>query len=178
MRNTKLAYRYAKSLLDLAKEAGKLEKVLSDIQLFNKTLDNRDMLLMLRSPIVKSDIKQKVIELLFKGRTEDMTLAFYKIVINKKREQYLEDIAEAFIDLYNKENGIVTAQLTTATPVSDAIKKEIEKNITKTSNAKNVDLSLNEDKSIIGGFKLMFEDKLYDASVSSQLATLRKEFLN
>ena len=178
MRNTKLAYRYAKSLLDLAKEKGKLDKVFSDIQLFNKTLDNRDMLLMLRSPIVKSDKKQKVIELLFKGRSEDMTLAFYKIIINKKREQYLEDIAEAFVELYNKDKGIVTAQLITASPVNDVIKKEIEKNLTKVSNAKNVELSLKEDKNIIGGFKLSFEDKLYDASVSSKFAALRKEFLN
>ena len=40
MSSTKLATRYAKSVLDFAKEKGKLSEVLADMRLLNTSIDN------------------------------------------------------------------------------------------------------------------------------------------
>ena len=51
----RIASRYAKSLIDLAIEQGKLDIVLEDINAFVEATKNRDFILLLKSPIVKSD---------------------------------------------------------------------------------------------------------------------------
>ena len=49
MSSTKLAYRYAKSIIDLALEKGKLEEVSNDMRLLNETTDKvREFYLMLK----------------------------------------------------------------------------------------------------------------------------------
>ncbi|MBK9455206.1 MAG: F0F1 ATP synthase subunit delta [Bacteroidetes bacterium] len=58
MSSTKLATRYAKSVLDFAKEKGKLSEVLADMRLLNTSIDNnREFYMMLKSPIVNGDKK-------------------------------------------------------------------------------------------------------------------------
>jgi len=54
----RIANRYAKSLIDLAQETGKLERILEDINSFEGVLESRDFYLMLKSPIIKSDKKR------------------------------------------------------------------------------------------------------------------------
>ena len=63
MQNPRLATRYAKSLIGLSVEKGQLENVFADmlwLQSVCKT--NKDFVTMLKSPIIKSDKKQKIIE--------------------------------------------------------------------------------------------------------------------
>ena len=57
MRNTKIAARYARALLDLAIEQGNLDSVLGDMQVFLATVnDSREFELLLSSPVVKAAI--------------------------------------------------------------------------------------------------------------------------
>jgi F-type H+-transporting ATPase subunit delta len=54
MRNTKVATRYARALLDLAIEQGKLDSVLGDMQVFSATVkESSEFELLLSNPIVK-----------------------------------------------------------------------------------------------------------------------------
>ena len=56
----RIASRYAKSLIDLAIEQGKLDKVLEDMTAFAEATKVRDFALLLKSPIVKADKKEQV----------------------------------------------------------------------------------------------------------------------
>ena len=58
--STRVAGRYAKSLIDLASERGNLQSVVGDMEHLNQAMKNRDLYLMLRSPIINSD-KKKVL---------------------------------------------------------------------------------------------------------------------
>ena len=40
---TRIASRYAKSLLDLAKEQGKVDKVLEEVKVFKKAAEQKDL---------------------------------------------------------------------------------------------------------------------------------------
>ena len=61
MLSPRLASRYAKSILSLAKERGSLEETVKDMRLLEETLDgSKDLRLMLKSPIIPSDKKEKV----------------------------------------------------------------------------------------------------------------------
>ena len=66
MIETRVAYRYAKSLMDLSLEKGELEQVRNDMQLvFNTINENRDFALMLKSPVIKTDKKLDILKSIF-----------------------------------------------------------------------------------------------------------------
>ncbi|MBI1224613.1 MAG: ATP synthase F1 subunit delta [Bacteroidetes bacterium] len=173
----RIASRYAKSLIDLAQEQGKLERVLEDVQSFQQVAKNRDFLLMLRSPVVKADTKEKVFKQLFTGKYDETTLAFLHILLRKGRESQLAEIANEFIDQYKAIKHISTVKLVTASKLSEETVKTIhEKLLASTSTDKNVELETEVDPDLLGGFVIEFEDKLYDASVAHKLAQLKKNF--
>ncbi|MEM8527322.1 MAG: F0F1 ATP synthase subunit delta, partial [Bacteroidota bacterium] len=57
---SKVATRYAKSLVDLAQDRKELEKVHDDVLLFQQVAENKDFKLLLNSPIVSMDKKRKI----------------------------------------------------------------------------------------------------------------------
>ena len=173
----RLASRYAKSIMDLAREKGAVEEVYSDLQALKTNLsESRDLFLFLKSPIINPSKKSNVIDKLYKGKVNELTYSFYDIVVRKRREMYLPEIADAFVGLYNKEKGVVKAKVITAIPMSDALSEKIKGVVIKGTGAKTVELESTVDESIIGGFILSYEDKLYDSSVVHKLQTLQKEF--
>src|SRR5438552_18976667 len=118
MGDQKLAGRYAKSLIDLAREKNKLEEINNDMRLFDSVVkSSRDFLLMLRNPIIHADKKIKIVEEIFKDKLNTITLSFFTLVIRKGREAHLPGIAEGFIEQYNKLKRILRVKVTTAVPV-------------------------------------------------------------
>ncbi len=175
----KIASRYAKSLIDLAREGDKLEVIYADIVGFQEAVGNRDLFLMVKSPIINSEKKKNIFKAIFEGKVDKLTSAFFDIIIRKGREQYLPEIADEFVSQYKHIKGITSATVTTATPIT-ADQIEIIKTKLKGMNAGIgvVELETKVDSSIVGGFVLEVEDKLYDASIKSKLAGLKKEILD
>ena len=176
MSEYRIASRYAKSLLDLSVEKGQLEEVNKDMLMFSETVkENRDLLLMLKSPIITHDKKLAILNQLFKGKVNDLTLAIFQILTKKHREAYLAQIATEFHHQYNAKKGIEEATVTTTFPLSATLRKEFEGVVKKISH-KEVELTENVDESLIGGFILKIGDRQIDDSVSSKLQALRVEF--
>ena len=179
MQNTRVASRYAKSLLDLAVEKGKLEQVYHDmlyLQQLNK--GSREFLNLLRSPVVKAGAKIKAINAVTKGKISDLTIAFTTLLINKTREANLPEVISSFIQQYKHKKNINTVKLTTAVPVSEDVKKQLIAQVMKTSNLQNIELETVVDPNIIGGFVLQSGDKLIDASIAYELKNVSRQFEN
>ena len=93
-----VAYRYARSLMQLAIEQNQLVAVQEDMRLVaNTCAGSRDLVLLLKSPVVKGDKKDKILDRVFAGKIGTMTSAFMGILVRKGREAMLPEIAEAFI---------------------------------------------------------------------------------
>jgi len=86
----RIAGRYAKSLLDLAQDANKLDRVKADMDGFAEAVAVRDLKMMLKSPIITTDKKRAVIKEIFGGKVDELTMAFLNIVLTKGREAKLE----------------------------------------------------------------------------------------
>jgi F-type H+-transporting ATPase subunit delta len=177
MSTYRIASRYAKSLIDLASEQGKLDKVVEDMTFFSEVCKLPDVALLLKSPVVKGDKKGKVLDAIFSGKIDPLTHSFIEIILRKGREASLAEIAKEVINQYRGIKGISIVEITSAEPLSaetmEAIRKKlIESRLTRG----NIQFTTSIDKSLIGGFVISFEDKLYDASVKRQLDLLRNEF--
>lgn len=177
MPNPRLASRYAKSLLDLAVEQNNLEATLKDVQLLDQVTKNRDFASMLRSPIIKADKKQDIIKAVLGNNLGQLTQAFVNLLVSKGREGNLPEIASAFISQYKEMKNIKTVKLVTATQASDALKTAIHKKVMASMPNAQVELVEEVDPSLIGGFVLQMDDKLYDASIRRDLHDVKSQFL-
>lgn len=178
MPNPRLASRYAKSLIDLSLEKGQLEQVYKD-NLYLKELmqGSRDLINFLNNPVINSEKKQKFIQSLRSGQTSEITQHFNDLLIRKGRESYLPEIAEAFIEQYKEQKGILTITLTTAVPASEELKNMFISKIKREGKMKEVDLICLVDEKIIGGFILEGNGKRVDASVAYDLTKIKNRFL-
>ena len=179
MLNPRVASRYAKSLLDLAIEQGQLEQVHGDMMYLQQlTKQSRDFLSLLRSPVVKADTKIKAINAVTAGKVTPLTTSFIQLMTSKAREAVLPEIITSFINQYKEHKGIKTVKLTTAVPVSDAVKAEIVAQVKKSGGFENLELLETVDPNIIGGFVLQADDQLIDASIAYDLKNISRQFEN
>jgi len=176
MLSPRLAHRYAKSLLDLAEEKNELAIVIKDMHLLQESIEqSKDLRVMLKSPIITADKKEKVLSAIFSNQLSEITFKFINLLVVKGREKLLNEVVDSFIDLYNKKNFIVKAKLTTAVPVDQNIVDEVTKLLLSNKNTKSVELTNEVDPTIIGGFVLKLDDLLLDNSVERKLYLIKKQ---
>lgn len=179
MADIKAASRYVKSLLNLAVERGVLEQVHSDMRAFEKVLDeNRPLLVALRSPIIKHYKKKNILEALFRGRFNDLTLSFFRIITEKNRERLLPLIASEFHNAYNEHQNIGQATVVTAVPLGSDLRNDILALAMKVVGKPSVELKEEIDPNIIGGFILNAGSQQIDSSIKHQLKILQLNFEN
>jgi len=177
--NPRLSARYAKAVLDLAIERNQLDAVYNDMLFLDSACrGSRELVSLLRSPIIKGDRKGRVLDAITAGKVSEITASFNRLLLAKEREAYLPEIASSFIEQYKTYKGIRTVRLTTAVPVGEDVKLAVLDKLKTAKNIQQVDLHTLVDESLIGGFVLEIGDELVDASVAFELKNIRKQFQN
>lgn len=177
MAESRVASRYVKSLLGLAEEQNALEQVKADMELFTRVCaSNRDFTIMLKSPVIKHDKKLAILEAIFKGKVNALTLAIFKMLTRKNREPLLPAIAAEFQHAYNVHKGIQRATIATTFAMDSKMRLEMENLVKKISGKTQIDLVEKVDENLIGGFVLNVGDKQIDASIKSKLKSLKTKF--
>ena len=176
MRDIKVASRYAKSLLHLAIEQNSLEEMHKDMSfIMNTCEESKELVLLLRNPIVKGDKKKAILDEVFGKNISKVTDAFIDIIVRKKREGILAEIAYSFLNLYKVYNGIETAHVTTAVPLPKELRDKIIE-VVKSTGKSSIDLIEKVDPEIIGGLILRVGDQQVDESILSKIQQLEMEF--
>lgn len=176
MVNTRVASRYAKSLLQLAIERNIVDQVYQDMVFFREICElNRDFVLMLRNPIISHDKKKAVLYSIFEKKVTPSTLAIFDIITRKNREKYLPAIAESFMIQYRQHKGIEKAILTTAVQITPEQRSKFSKEASRMT-GKTIELEERIDPSIIGGYILQIGDQQIDNSVEAKLKEMSYDF--
>jgi len=176
MAETKVARRYAKSLLGLGRERNILDALFEDMKLIRNTIKaNRELALLLKSPIINTDKKDKILHEIFGSRIDKVTMEFLNIITRKRREYYVEDIVNSYVSIYKDHIGVQSAQAITATPIDEEIKAAMLSIIKQTTDY-DIELNSTIDEDIIGGFILRWDDRQVDASVIKKLHDLKQDF--
>ncbi len=176
MRDIKVASRYAKSLLGISLEQSKLEEVYHDMRMINDVCSqNKDLILLLKSPIVRRDKKSAILNEIFGDNISVISKSFISIILVKKRENLLADIANSFIEVYKTHKNITSAYVTSALALTENQKSKI---ITLLKGEGNDNIELNEivNTDIIGGMIIKIGDKQVDESIRRKLTNLEMEF--
>ncbi len=176
MLDTIISERYAKALFELAVEINRLDRVKKDMDLLLEIIrDSRDFRHLLVNPVVKPDKKIKVLDVILEGKIDDLTKKFYHTLALKRREKFLEGIANAFIEKFKQHHNIVTIEIRTVEPLTEEMRKKI---ISLLEKRRNITVELAEvlDPRLIGGFIVSTGNVRYDSSLAASIKKLKKEF--
>lgn len=174
-----VASRYAKSLLDLSVEKKQLEETRKDMKLVQQIcVSGKDLVSLLNSPIVKTDKKVEILSAIFGKSVSKLTISFFTLLVNKRRESYIPEISKAFNELYKNKMNITTAVIKTAVGLDDKLKKRVLEIVKQAAPNGEIELIEKVDPSIIGGFVLTISDRQLDESVKHKLAELKKNLLD
>ena len=179
MNNPLLASRYAKSIIDLSIERNELEVVYNDMKLISGICkSNPDFVALLRSPVIASTTKLKIIKSVIGERVGKVTSGFIILLVNKSREANLPEIASAVLDQYNEIKNIHKLKVSTALPMTESLKEAILFKAKENFPDRTLELESVVDNSLIGGFIMESDGRLYDASVLRHLKEVKKHFMN
>jgi F-type H+-transporting ATPase subunit delta len=171
-----VAARYAKALIDLAEEQKSVEAVNGDMDLFYRTLKaNPELKAVLANPIVSHVKKIKILDEVFADKVSKVSIAFFKLMINKSRGEVLYTTAQEYTNLYDEKMHIIKANVVSASELSTVNRKTIIADLEKVTKAK-IKLETKVDPSLIGGFVLTIGGRQIDTSIANDLRILKKEF--
>jgi F-type H+-transporting ATPase subunit delta len=176
MQESRVAYRYAKSLLQLAQEKNVLDFIVHDMALFAKVCaENHAFANTLKSPIITPDKKLSILKKIFEGKTNPLTFSLFEIIAKKNRAEYLHEIAVSFAGQYRELKGILSGEVVTPFAINDELRGQFKSLVSK-AYGKEVELKEKVDKDIIGGFILKVGDRQIDESVKNKLQKLKNKF--
>jgi F-type H+-transporting ATPase subunit delta len=176
MNNSKISFRYAKALFDLAVEFKVLDKVNDDmLSMASVCRSNRDFTVMLNSPVIHVGKKHKIMGMVFGPSFTKLSITFLNIITQKRRESYLPAIALQFTELYKEHMGITTVHIQSAFPMDTDNRKKITGMLEKMT-SREIELIEEVKAELLGGFVITVKDVQYDISIANRIQQLKKEF--
>jgi F-type H+-transporting ATPase subunit delta len=101
-----------------------------------------------------------------------MTANFIRLLVDKNRIDILEDIVVCYRQLMDEALKKVRVNVKTAFTLSDELRSLISANLEKAL-GKTVDITVEQDPTLLGGVVIGVGDTLYDGSIKNQLNNMR-----
>lgn len=165
--------RYAAALYELANENKAVASVESDLDSLGRALgESADLAALIRNPQIGRDAAAKAMEgvadLL---KLSALTRNFLGVLAANRRLAALPDIVRAFASIAAAARGEVSAEVTSAHPLSSAQLKALEARL-KAREGQDVKLSAKVDPEILGGLVVRIGSTQIDSSIRTRLNTL------
>ncbi len=175
MISSDLAKRYARAFFDIAVEEGKIEDYGRELAAFASLIvQNKALQEFLANPIFELKSKKNVIEELL-GRTQisGRTANFLRLLVDKQRINFLGEIENAYREFMDKSLKKVRVSVKTPYPLTSELEGALKQRVAEMT-GKEVEMTVEDDASLIGGLIVRVGDTMYDGSIKTQLGNIRK----
>lgn len=172
-----VSMRYAKALLAYAKAQKKEDEVYEEVKLLaTQYIDVPGLRRAIENPVLSAEKKQDLLCKAAGGSAVSEELKrFFNLVLEERREKFLQFMIWSYIDLYREEKHILIGKLTTAVPSPKLIQHMEQLASEKTKG--NVELEAKVDPSLIGGYIIELAGYRMDASIANQLKRVKSQFI-
>jgi F-type H+-transporting ATPase subunit delta len=165
-----VAGRYATALFELAVDRGVIDEVANDLRqlqaMINKSADLRRLI---QSPLFsRAQQSDAMAAVLNSAGLSELVRNFIGVVAGNRRLFALEGMIGAYRGLVAQHRGEVTAEITSATPLSEAQRSAVEQAL-KQAIGSNVEIDLN----LIGGMVVRVGSRMVDSSLRTKLQRLQ-----
>ena len=165
---------YALSLFSLAKEENLLDIFYNETKFLIEIFKDEELLNFIIDKFIRNSDKKKAINNGLNSINRYL-LNFINIIIDDNREDDLIEIFDSFNSLYYKEKNIVEGIIYGLEIGNEKI-NELEEVFSRKLK-KRVVLKFKQDVSLIGGYKVIVDNKLYDNSYKNKLNKLKDKLL-
>lgn len=165
--------RYASALFDLASEQGFVTAVESDLDKLGQALnESADLSALIRNPKVSREDTAKAMDAVagVLGLSA-LTRNFIGVLAGNRRLSALPEIVRAFASIAAAQRGEVTAEVTSAHPLSDDQIVQLAQKL-KAREGKEVKVKTSVDPEILGGLVVRIGSRQIDSSIRTRLNTL------
>ncbi|HNZ10597.1 MAG: ATP synthase subunit delta [Deltaproteobacteria bacterium ADurb.Bin151] len=169
-----ISKRYARAFFEIAGEEKKLEQYYNELHQFSSMMaENKDLGGFLANPIFEQDVKKNVLEkIIGKVTLSPMTVNFLKLLVDKNRIDVLPDIDTCYRLMMDEALQKTRVTVKTAFPLSADMQQYIMSNLKKLT-GREAEVTVEDDKSLLGGIVIGVGDTLYDGSIKNQLNNMR-----
>jgi len=171
-----VAKRYAQAAFAVAKEHGQLEHWEQRLPALEALAEDAEVAEFVHNPAIPLEAKVQLIERLFPSEEDRFVRNLLILLLERGRWHQLRDVVEAFRQLLRESRGVLEVELVTAVPLEatelDQLRRELERRLQRP-----VQLHASVDPELLGGAVLRIGDEVFDASVRTQLTTLRRQLI-
>lgn len=173
-----VARRYAAALADIVTKTNDTSSVQTELKQWESMItSNSDLLNVFNNPSIPQAGKEKVLEnLIERVKPAKTTANFLRILLRNGRLTDISEINYKFASVLEERSGGVSAQITSARPLSEEQKGEIQSNLEKMT-GKRISPNFTTDEAIIGGVVTRIGSTVYDGSVKTQLENLKQQMI-
>ena len=178
MKNFVISRRYAKALILIGKEDGKAEQYGEELAGFVSVVDSESEFEdAINNPLYPVETRKKLLTTIVdKIGVSDVVKSFLLLLFEKRRIAHLRGINDLYQDLVDEFKGIVHAEVTSASGLSDEAIEKIRASLAKMT-GKDVVLDIHQDPAIIGGVVTRVGDIVLDGSIKTQLANMKESLI-
>jgi F-type H+-transporting ATPase subunit delta len=173
MRTNQIAETYARTLFELSSLTGSVTDAEAQLNDVVKTVrghvDLRDAL---ADATLPADKKRDILREIFGEATSPAVLSIVQVIVESGHVDVVSDVAAAFSALVEQELGVIPAEVTTAVPLTDALRGSVSAKLESLLD-KRVVLREKVDPSIIGGIIISVAGRVMDGSLLKQLTEMR-----
>ena len=174
MLNKSVARRYAEAFFSIAQEASKIDEYQAELEkVIQSITEVEGMKEYLGHLLVPVREKKELIQKIFGSQLSPMTMNFLLMVIDKRRESYLEVIYGEFVEMADESRNIKKAELFAARDVPEKDLADLAQKLSS-STGKTVLLKLTVDPALLGGVKIRMGDQIVDGTIAKKLQMLKE----
>jgi F-type H+-transporting ATPase subunit delta len=172
--SSNIAKRYARAFFEIAGAEKRYEEYYHELGRFLAVLaENKSLGEFLSNPIFAQPDKKAVVEsVLEKLDVSELTANFLKLLVDKRRIGILSEIEACYRELMDGALRKVRVTVKTAFPLSSDLSGRLQKGLEGLT-GKEVEMTVLEEPSLLGGIVVRVGDKLYDGSIRAQLNSIR-----
>ncbi|HUC47136.1 MAG TPA: F0F1 ATP synthase subunit delta [Hyphomicrobiaceae bacterium] len=169
-----MAGRYAAALFELAKDQRQLDEVERNLSALSQMLEQSgDLRRVVLSPVITTDDQAKAFNaILAKAGVAGLVGNFVNLIVRNRRLFALKDMIKAFRALLARERGEVSADVTSAHPLTPEQMRALADTL-KTSIGKNVRIDTRVDPNLLGGLVVKVGSRMIDSSLRTKLNNLK-----
>jgi F-type H+-transporting ATPase subunit delta len=169
-----IARRYARALIEVA--GGDYERVGAEVHALAGALFGTSGVAeaLLRPGVAKEARERALNAVLQEAGVSTTTANFLRLLLDRRRLDLLPDIARAYGTFSDERAGRLRATVTAAQPLPEPLVAQLTRRLSEATK-KNVAVETTVDRSLLGGVVAQVGNVVYDGSLRTQLAILRRE---
>ncbi|MET0649869.1 MAG: ATP synthase F1 subunit delta [Pyrinomonadaceae bacterium] len=178
MSSQAVARRYAVALAEVVLARGEAQEVREELAAWDELMrSNAELLEVFRHPAINYEQKRGVLEeLIGRARPRPTTANFLKVLLQNGRLTELGEVSTQFAQELDRRSGVVTAQVTTARPLSADAQEALRARLGQLTGSR-VRLQFEVDDELIGGVVTRIGSTLYDGSVRGRLQQIKQRMV-